>query len=288
MTKRFRDKLSASLGSEELAKVYTSFDIVGDIAIIKNQNGDNANAQAVAKQIMAISKPVKTVLIQTSPVLGDFRVRKLKLVSGEDKTFTRYKEFGCVFAVDVEKCYFSPRLKCERSRIARLARSGETVVNMFAGVGCFSIIIAKTVAQCKVYSIDVNPTAHKYMTENIRINRLYGKVTPLLGDAKDIVQAQLQGVADRVLMPLPEKAIEYLPYAVSALKKEGGWIHIYDFQYATGNENPVVKTKVNVAEKLGSLGVGFVFGCSRVVRSSGPNWYQTVLDVHVVSLPSKF
>ena len=85
-------------------------------------------------------------------------------------------------------------------------------------------------------------------------------------------------------MPLPEKALEYLPYAVSALKTSGGWIHFYDFQHATGDEKPVEKTKLKVAQKLDSLGVGYSFVFSRVVRSTGPNWYQTVLDIQVTSM----
>jgi tRNA (guanine37-N1)-methyltransferase len=280
--------LSAYLSSEELSRIYNSFDIIGDIAIIKVANHNVVFAETVARQIMAIHKGVKTVFAQTSPILGDFRVRELKLLAGEGKTSTKHRESGCVFAVDVEKCYFSPRLSYERSRIARLVKSGETVVNMFAGVGCFSIIIAKTVPQTKVFSIDVNPTAIKYMKENVKINRVYGKVTPLLGDSKDIINMQLQRKADRVLMPLPEKALEYLPYAVLALKPSGGWIHLYDFQHATGNEDPVEKTKLKVAQKLGSIGVGYRFVFSRVVRSTGPNWYQTALDTQVDSLPSKF
>ena len=288
MTKRFREKLSGTLDPEELAKVYTSFDIVGDIAIMKTPNNDNVNAKTVAIQIMAINQSVKTVLLQTSPILGNFRIRKLSLLMGENKTNTMYKEGGCVFAVDVEKCYFSPRLLYERSRITRLVSPGETIINMFAGVGCFSIIIAKKVCQTKVLSIDINPVAVQYMTENIRINRVFGKVFPLLGDSKEIIQSAMNGMADRVLMPLPEKALEYLPYALSALKKEGGWIHYYDFQHAIGTENPVEKTKVKVAEKLDSLGATYSFAFSRVVRSTGPNWYQTVLDIHVTSMPSKF
>ncbi len=251
-------------------------------------NGNIVDAEKVANQIMALHRNVKTVFAQTSPIRGDFRVRELRLLAGEDKTSTKCKESGCVFAVDLEKCYFSPRLLYERSRIASLVEGGETVVNMFSGVGCFSIIIAKAVSQTKVFSIDVNPTAVQYMEENVRINRVYGKVIPLLGDSKDIINAQLQGTADRVLMPLPEKALEYLPYAVSALKKHGGWIHYYDFQHAMGNEKPVEKTKLKVAQKLDSLGVGYIFAFSRVVRSTGPNWYQTALDIQVTSLPSKF
>ena len=288
MTKRFRDKLSGTFGPQDLAKVYTSFDIVGDIAIIRTSNNDLVNTKIVASQIMATHKRVKTVLLQTSPIEGNFRIRKLNLMLGENKTNTRYKEGGCAFEVDVEKCYFSPRLSGERSRIAGLVSPGEIIVNMFAGVGCFSIIIAKNVGQTKVFSIDINPVAVQFMKENIRINRVFGKVIPFLNDSKEIIQFQMKGIADRVLMPLPEKALEYLPYALSALKKEGGWIHYYDFQHASSTENPVEKTKVKVAEKLDSLGAVYHFAFSRVVRSIGPNWYQTVLDIHVTSVPSKF
>ncbi len=288
MRKRLRKKLSTTFSSAELSLIYNSFDVIGDIAIIKVPDGNIVNAEKVASQIMAVHRNVKTVFAQTSPIMGDFRVRELRFLAGEDKTSTKCKESGCVFGVDVEKCYFSHRLSHERLRIASLVKGGETVVNMFSGVGCFSIVIAKTVGKTKVFSIDVNPIAVQYMEENVRINRVYGKVIPLLGDSKDIINAQLQGKADRVLMPLPEKALEYLPYAVSALKKPNGWIHYYDFQHAMGNEKPVEKTKLKVAQKLDSLGVGYIFAFSRVVRSTGPNWYQTALDIQVASLPSKF
>jgi tRNA (guanine37-N1)-methyltransferase len=288
LRRRLREKLSATLSTEQLNKVYDSFDIVGDIAIFKTSNDNPANTQAVANQIMTVHKSVKAVFVQTSPVEGDFRVRALRLAAGENRTVTRYKESGCTFGVDVEKCYFSPRLSHERRRIASQVREGETVVNMFAGVGCFSIIIAKTAPQSKVFSIDINPVAYEFMQKNIRVNRVFGRVTSLLGDSKEIILAQLQGVADRVLMPLPELAIEYLPYAVLALKKDGGWIHLYAFEHATGKEDPVEKTKERVAQKLGSVGVACGFGCARVVRSVGPNWYQTVVDIAVSPLPSKF
>ena len=274
--------------ANELGQFYNTFDIIGDIAIIKLPHDSRINAEEIANQIMAIHRNVKSVFVQTSPVLSDFRVRKLRLVSGEDKTSTRYRESGCVFAVDVAKCYFSPRLSYERSRIASLVEPGETVVNMFAGVGCFSIIIAKTANQTKVFSIDVNPIAVRYLEENVRVNKLYSRVVPILGDAKDVVRSQLQGLADRVLMPLPEKALEYLPYALLALKKHCGWVHYYGFQHAAGSENPVEKTKLEVAEKLDTMGAGYAFSFSCIVRSIGPNWYQTALDIQVLSPPSKF
>ena len=95
-------------------------------------------------------------------------------------------------------------------------------------------------------------------------------------------------MADRVLMPLPELALEYLPYAVMALKKDGGWIHYYDFEHAMGKEDPEEKTRQKVGQKLDTIGIAYDFSFSRVVRSTGPNWYQTVLDIQVAGLPSKF
>jgi tRNA (guanine37-N1)-methyltransferase len=288
LRKRLRDKLSETLPAETLSKVYNSFDIIGDIAIIKIPPSNIANAEKVAKKIMAVHRNIKTVLTPVTQITGDFRVRKLNLLAGEDKTSTIHKEAGCIFMVDVEKTYFSPRLSYEHKRIASLVKSRETVVNMFAGVGCFSIIIARTITPVKVYSIDINPTAVDCMEKNVKINKVQDSVFPILGDSKDIISAQFGGLADRVLMPLPEKALEYLPYALSALKPSGGMVHFYDFQHASGKENPIVKTKLMVAKKLDNLGVSYVVANSRVMRPTGPNWYQTVLDIQVDSLPNKF
>jgi tRNA (guanine37-N1)-methyltransferase len=152
---------------------------------------------------------------------------------------------------------------------------------MFAGVGCFSIIIAKTVHNAKVYSIDINPTAVEYMRENIRVNRVFGKVVPLLGDSQAIVEGDFQHCADRVLMPLPEKALEYLPTAVSALKDPGGWIHCHCFEHAAKTEESMGQAHSKIAEKLKNLNVDFEVPFSRVVRPVGPNWHQVEVDVHV-------
>ncbi len=282
MRKPLREALSSALPAGDVGKVYNSFDIIGDIAIIKVPAENAANAKVIAEQIMDTHRHLKAVYGKASPIVGDFRVRELTLLAGENQTSTTYKEAGCFFRVDVEKCYVSPRLSYEHQRIASLVKPGEAVVNMFAGVGGFSMHIAKTVPQTKVYSIDINPTAYQYMQENIALNGVEDKVVALLGDSKDIVEAQLQAVADRVLMPLPEKALEYLPTAVSALKEGGGWIHYYDFQHTTGQEKPTEKTKQAVALKLDAIGVKHTFENARVIRPTGPNWYQTVLDIRLV------
>ena len=282
MKKRLHKWLSSVLSSEDLSKIYNSFDVIGDIAIIRLPYASSVNAEDVANAIMSAHKNVKTVLLQASPVAGDLRLRHLTHVAGENKTSTVHREFGCLFSVDVAKCYFSPRLSNERMRIARIVEPNETVVNMFAGVGCFSIAIAKHSKASKVFSIDINSDAVQFMRENVRLNRVYDRVIPLLGNAKEVVNSRLHLVADRVLMPLPEKALKYLPCAVTALKASGGWIHCYGFEHAAKTESPTEKVQLKVAETLEALGVDFEVPFIRVVRSTGPNWYQLVADIHIV------
>jgi len=283
-----RRGLKARVTNMDSTKIYNSYDIIGDVAIIKTPSGDVESAKKTAEVIMKLyHRRVKTVFMQTSAIHGDFRVRHLKFLTGENRTITVYKEHGCLFKVDVERCYISPRLLFEHKRISTLVAQGEVVVNMFSGVGCFSILIAKT-PNTKVYSIDVNPTAYEFMQENVQLNNVSDNVLPLIGDSKEIINSQLRGVADRVLMPLPELALEYLPYALLALKQSGGCIHYFDFQYAAKGEDPVGKTYKKVVKCLDILGVTYNIGFSRIIRSIGPHWYQTVLDIYVTGLPSKF
>ena len=280
LRKRLKEKIH--LEAKKSADFRNSFDVVGDIAITRLPTTYPAeDSKTVGEAIMSCNKGIMTVLAQYSKVSGEYRLRNLSCIAGENKTRTLHREHGCVFYVDLKKCYFSPRLSGERLRIARLVHPEETVVNMFAGVGCFSILIAKTVPTAKVYSIDINPDAVKFMQENIKINRVYRKVVPLLGDSKVIIENRLQRCADRVLMPLPEKALEYLPCAVSALKVSGGWIHCYCFEHADKTEDPKEKVKVEIAQKLKGLGVDFDVPLIRVVRPIGPNWHQVVADVNV-------
>jgi len=279
--------LSEVLPREEISHIYNSYDIVGDIAIIRLTEKSRKYSQIIAETIMKIHKNVRTVLAQISPVQGDYRLRKLEHIAGEKRTTTIHRESGCLFSVDVNKCYFSPRLFYERMRVAKLVRDGETVVNMFAGVGCFSLVIAKHSNAAKIYSIDINPIAVQYMRENVKLNRAFGRVIPIEGDAKEVVQKMLRNVADRVLMPLPEKALEYLPYALLALKDCGGWIHYYDFEHANKGENAIEKAKSKVTQKLGNLGAKFEIPFGRVVRTTGPNWYQIVLDIRASFMPSR-
>lgn len=283
MRGNLREFLRDRLNPQELRVLHKSYDLVGDVAIIRVHNVLEAKAPLVAEAIMKTHKRVKTVLLQTSPVSGEFRLRDLQWVAGEKRTETVHKEFGCLYKVDLKQVYFSPRLSYERMRVAKLARPNEIVVNLFAGVGCFSILMAKFSKVDKIYSIDINPVAVHYMQENVALNKVGGQVVPILGDAKDIVETQLRSVADRVLMPLPEKAYEYLEQALIALKPSGGYIHYYAFEHAKKGESPIEKAKTRISKKLEKLKAKFDFSSNRVVRATGPNWYQIAMDIQIIS-----
>jgi tRNA (guanine37-N1)-methyltransferase len=273
--------LAEKLKPEELKLVYKSYDVIGDVAIIRVPPNLEQYSSIIAEAIMQTHKNVKSVWRQSSPVSGDFRLRQLEFVSGERKTETIYKEHGCIFRVDLAKCYFSPRLAFERIRIARLVQPEEVVVNMFAGVGTFSIIIAKHSKASKIYSIDINPIAVKYMEENIKRNKVDKQVIPICGEAKKVIEEKLRNIANRVLMPLPEKAYEFLDVALMSLQKGLGWIHYYAFEHAQKHENPIEKAKIRVAEKLNKMNIDFDMPFSRIVRNTGPNWYQIALDLRI-------
>src|SRR4030065_470859 len=277
MKGNLKTHLKDKLEPNELELLYTSYYIVGDIAVIRVPEALELRIQTIAEALLKTQKHVKSVLRQISPVAGNFRLRDLAWVAGEKKTKTVYKEFGCLFNIDLDRCYFSPRLSYERMRIAKLIQPNEVIVNMFAGVGCYSVIIAKHSRSEKIYSIDINPIAVQFLKENARLNRAERQVLPILGDAKETIEERLRRIADRVIMPLPEKAYEYIETALLAIKSRGGVIHYYGFEHSANGESTIEKTKKRVSEKLETLGVNFDLLKSRIVRTTGPNWHQIAL-----------
>jgi len=276
-----RARLAGVLEPWELELLPHSYDIIGDIAIIRVPRKIENRTRDIAEAVLQTNKHVKTVLHQASPVMGELRLRKVRWVVGEEKTETVHKEHGCLFKVNLECCYFSPRLSYERRRIADQVERKEVIVNMFSGVGCFSIVIGKHSEAEKVHSIDLNPVAIEYQRENIRLNHAERVVKPMLGDAAKVIEERFRGVAHRILMPLPEKAYEYLSYAVLALKPGDGWVHYYDFVHASRDEKPVEKVEEKVCGKMDELKLDFRIPSARIVRTVGPRWYQVVLDILV-------
>jgi len=248
-------------------------DIVGDIAVIKDAPPDTQ--LRIAESIMNRNKNVKVVLAQSSPVEGTLRICKFKVVAGENRTFTVHRENGCLFHIDLATVHFSPRLIQERRLVAESARPGECILNMFGGAGTFSIEIAKK-WPTKVFNIDINPEAIRLCLRNILANRLRGRVTAVLADAKEATIILFVAWMDRVLLPLPEKSREYLSAAVSALKQRGA-IQYYDFIDATKNESPADKMWKRIRLLIDEDRI--TLGKARIVKSVAPRRYLVSLDL---------
>ncbi|MEM0057636.1 MAG: class I SAM-dependent methyltransferase family protein [Candidatus Bathyarchaeia archaeon] len=262
-----------------LACLPRAIDFVGDIAIIEIPPELEAYKVEIGNAILQVHRNVRTVLAKAGPVKGEYRLREFTVIAGQNKTETIHKEHGCQFHVDLAKAYFSPRLSHEHMRVASAVREGETVIDMFTGVGPFAILIAKKHANVRVYAIDINLDAIELLKRNVRLNRVNGKVHPIMGDARRVIKQQLRGTADRVIMNLPEKSMEFLETACEALKPEGGVIHFYSFvKGLEGLEDLKVQFRAEV-EKHGRTVKKILF--SRFVRETAPYEWQAVLDAEV-------
>ncbi|MEM2393701.1 MAG: class I SAM-dependent methyltransferase family protein [Candidatus Bathyarchaeia archaeon] len=277
--KTFLELLESKLPPHLLASLPRAIDFVGDIAIVEIPPELKNYKMEIGNAILQMYKNVHTVLAKAGAVAGTYRLRKFEVIAGEHKTETVHREHGCKYYVDVAKVYFSPRLSYEHARVASQVKEGETIIDMFTGVGPFSILIAKTHERVKVYAIDINPEAVAFLKKNVMANRVEGKVNPVLGDARQIIEQALRGVADRVIMNLPEKAIEYIEVACKALKTEGGIIHFYSFVRADDSLESLKKRLEKEVEKFDRRIENILF--SRFVRETAPYEWQAVLDVKI-------
>lgn len=268
--------LESILTPQESDELISAFDQIGDIIIVRIPDSLLEKKKIIGQTLLKEVKIARSVFYQASPVEGDFRTRNLEILAGEDNTETEYKEFGCRFKVDVANAFFSPRLSTERERIANLIQDGETMVNMFAGVGMFSIMAAKQ-KKCTVYSIDINPIASKLCEKNIELNKLKGNVISINGETSEVIENQLKDKADRTLMLLPERSDEFLDSAIKTTK-DGGIIHYYSHIHADKKQDAGKLSEEHFIEVLPIKGEILT---SKIVRPVGPRYYQTVVDVKI-------
>ncbi|MCW1301954.1 MAG: class I SAM-dependent methyltransferase family protein [Candidatus Parvarchaeota archaeon] len=226
--------------------VHRSFDVIGDIAIVNFKDKvSNAEAVKFARSIVSKNKRIRSVFRKVGKITGKERRPKLKLLYGEDKALTVHTENGCRFEVDVKKVFFTPRLSSERQRVVREVKGTEDVLDMFCGVGPFSIPIAKVARS--VYSIDINRDAIKLLEKNIKLNHIRN-LTPMCMDAKDAPKL-IKRRFDRIIMNLPAAAVDYLPYALK-MCKDRCIINLYSFVHIKDDEEAVDKAVEGILRRI--------------------------------------
>ncbi|MBU1198822.1 MAG: class I SAM-dependent methyltransferase family protein [Nanoarchaeota archaeon] len=218
--------LTKKLKKEDLEFLRRSMDVIGDIAILEIPRELEKKKKLIAQEVLNANKYIKTVL-KKGKHEGVFRTQKLEHLAGEKTKEAIYKENNVQLKLDVEKVYFSPRLSNDRKRIAKLINKGEEILVMFSGCAPYVCVIAKNTNAKNVCGVEINPTAHNYALQNVLLNKL-NNTGVFLGDVKSVVP-KLAKKYDRILMPLPKNATEFLDVALNASKK-GTIIHLYDFK----------------------------------------------------------
>ena len=257
---------------EDILGFTPTFDVVGDIAII---DADDPDAARIATALMEFRKTLKVVLGAASPVEGEFRTRQFVVLAGEDRTHTMHKEYGCRYKVDLAGAYFSGRLGAERQRVADTVKSGQCVVDLFAGVGPFSILIGKIVSGASVVAIDKNPAAVELLRENILLNKV-DNVRAREDDARDAAQ-KLEHRADHIIMNLPQSAREFLDSGIR-VARDGGMVHFYDITH----EDDLYRTSWELIQDAAARqGRGVECVEKRIVRSYAPYQYNVCIEFRV-------
>lgn len=267
-----QEAMEGRVPHELMELVPTSYDVVGDIAVLRLPEELEEYGAEVGEALLAVHPSLETVLAKEAAVSGEFRTRQHRLLAGVDKRETVHREHGCLFAVDVERAYFSPRLSTERERVFTQVGEGEFVVDMFSGVGPFAIEIARHRKPRRVVAMDKNPEAFRLLVENVALNDVADTVQPVLGDAREAAE-KYGARADRVIMNLPKSADAFLDTAVDLLKPGGGIIHYYEI---TGD---VRETVERVKRRIRGAGREPVVLETREVRTYSAEESQWAVDV---------
>jgi tRNA wybutosine-synthesizing protein 2 len=271
--KLLQENFKNRLSEKESSVLPSSYQKIGDIIILNLKEELWKYDKEIGRLLLSEIPDTRTVYRRTGFIITEKRKPQMKVIAGDKKTETVHKEHGILYKLNVNEIMFAKGNLNERNRIAKLVTKNETVVDMFAGIGYFSLGIAKLSNPNKVYAIEINPIAYNYLKENIKLNKVEDKVIPVLGDC--VVEVPKLGrIADRVIMGLLPSCKEYLMDAMKVIKPNG--IMHYHGNAKDWNELfDDVKTAAEIEEFKVKL-----TGKVRV-KSYAPKIYHWVLDCKI-------
>jgi tRNA wybutosine-synthesizing protein 2 len=237
--------------------------VIGDILVLKKEVED----PEALLEIPGVNRVVKL-----GRIIGPTREPEVDVLIGEG-TETVHRENHCLFKLDVSQIMWSKGNTTERKRIASLVQEGETVADLFAGIGYFSIPIAVHASAQKIYSMEINPTAYSYLCQNISLNQVEDIIEPLLGDCRELAP---RGVADRVLMGYIGNTHQYLDVALATLKDEGGVIHYHE---SVPDKLKFIRPVNRIKEAADGREVKIIH--KRIIKKYSPGVYHVVVDAWV-------
>jgi len=201
------------------------FDVIGDIAVLSLSPYLVGYERIIAQAIISKRHTIKTVLNKISRLNGCNRTACYKILAGKE-TITVHHEYGSAYELDVGTVFFNPRLASERKRVTDQVRSGERVLIPFCGVGPF--VIPAAARGARIIAVEKNPEAHRWLTRNIQVNGVEDRVTPLPGDAFDMLPVPVS-LFDRAIIPTPY-GMDTIFDVLASRVRAGGMIHFYTFK----------------------------------------------------------
>ncbi|HJH32061.1 MAG TPA: class I SAM-dependent methyltransferase family protein [Methanosarcinaceae archaeon] len=269
-----KDRLEGIIPSAELEYVPSGWQLIGDVIIISiSQEIDSRKTEtAIAKSLLKMYPRCKSV-IRDFGIRGQFREPNRKIIIG-DKVETIHKEHKCLFRMDVTKIMYSKGNLPERKRMSKVG-SGEIVVDMFAGIGYFSIPMGVHAKPEQVIAIELNPVSYGYLCENIKLNHVGNIVKPINGDCAEVTP---QGVADRVIMGYVGVTHHYLKQGIRAIKKSGGVLHYHETTPESLLFNRPV-SRIRDAARAAGRKVE-IMECRRIKKYS-PGVWHVVVDARI-------
>jgi tRNA wybutosine-synthesizing protein 2 len=222
---------------------------------------------------------IRSVYLNTGKVKGKFREPEIEYLAGEQNPIVEHKEHGIVFKFDITKIMFSQGNLYERKYLPSLVEEGEIIVDMFAGIGYFSLPLGKLSPARKIYSIELNPIAYQYLVENIQLNDLEEIIEPIQGDSKEeVLRLSRQGIiANRVVMGVFPAPKEFIKPALS-LASESGTVYHYE---GVVDKDDYLELFMEFKEIAHQVGYKASMVEKRFVKSYGPNLYHTIIDILV-------
>jgi tRNA wybutosine-synthesizing protein 2 len=218
-----KTKLKDCIPSELLDSIPNKWEKIGSVLIVKLHDSLYEYKQVIAKTYADVLQ-VETVLQDVGVIKGVFREPSMEVLFGEKNTVTVHNENNILFKFDPQKIMFSSGNIDERKRMASISNSDETVVDLFAGIGYFSLPMAVYSKPKKIISCEINPVSYEFLCKNIVLNHVTDIVDPLFGDNKNTAPKHS---ADRVIMGYLKNTQDFLPIAIHCLKKDGGIIHFH-------------------------------------------------------------
>ena len=266
---RLPEALPASLADLAPAK----WEQHGDVLVLRLPDALLPHAETVARAYADVLG-LKSVLHDPSGVSGELREMQARLLLGTDPVAT-HVENGVRFRFDASRVMFSSGNLHERMRAARLPARGETVVDMFAGIGYFTLPLAVHARPARIHALEKNPVSHRYLAENVALNGVEDIVEPWLGDNRDF---EPEGVAHRVLMGYFPGTQAFLPKALRLLRPEGGILHYHNTAHAERWTEELTRKVFDAAMDKGWAAEVLE---ARVVKTHSPGVVHAVLAVKV-------